>query len=103
MKNEICLDGKKICNDIKEKLKEVNVKNKKKKSGCPAVSIEGLCGAAGVSIYTFRSWRLGRNPSIAKLKDLYAVLDKLEAGEPLPIKVVQPAPDEQEDYADTGA
>ena len=76
MTTGICLDGKKICEDIKSRIKDINAHAKK--HGKPRLTIISVCKEAHTSIFTFRSWRLGRNPSFAKLKPIYAVLEQHE-------------------------
>lgn len=67
MVEEVCLDGKVICNGIKARAKACGI------------TLLALMREAKVSIYTFRSWRRVRNPSFASLKRIYAVLERYES------------------------
>ncbi|OWK42171.1 hypothetical protein [Fimbriiglobus ruber] len=64
MENSICLDGVKIAEDIK------------KRSRAMGRTVKSVCAEAKTSYRTYRSWQQGENnPSFAKLKPIYAILN----------------------------
>jgi len=76
MATRICLEGKEICNDIKGRIRKVNKANKVRYGKMyNRLTIVRLCKEIGLSIYTYRSWRTCRNPSLDKLKKIYGALE----------------------------
>jgi hypothetical protein len=68
MTSTICLDGVEIAKDIK------------KRSRALKRTVKSVCKEAKISYRTYCSWQQGENnPSFAKLKPIYAVLDAIPA------------------------
>ncbi|WP_020471488.1 hypothetical protein [Zavarzinella formosa] len=64
MENSICLDGVKIAKDIKTRSRAIGR------------TVKSVFAEADTSYRTYRSWQQGENnPSFAKLKPIYAILD----------------------------
>ena len=64
MTTSICLDGVEIAKDIKQRSRAIGR------------SVKSVCREAKTSYRTYCSWQQGENnPSFAKLKPIYAVLD----------------------------
>ena len=67
MKQRMCLDGKEYAADIKQR------------SHAIGRTVKSICLETKTSYRAYCSWVSGENnPSFAKLKPIYALLDKLE-------------------------
>jgi hypothetical protein len=69
MPTPICLDGEEIAKDIKRRVKALGR------------TVKGFCEETEALRYrTYKSWRSRQaNPSIARLKKVYAEIERLEA------------------------
>ena len=64
MTTTISLDGVEVAKDIKERCRKLGR------------SVRSVCEEANASYRAYRSWQQGeRNPSLAKLKPIYAILE----------------------------
>lgn len=64
MTTSISLDGVEVAKDIRLRCRKIGR------------SVKSVCVEAKTSYRAYRSWRAGeRNPSMAKLKPIYAILD----------------------------
>lgn len=64
-----------VAEEIKQRVGAINNKRQK---GQPRLTLLQLMSESGVSVFTYRSWRQGRNPSEPSLARILSVLQKYE-------------------------